>query len=42
MHLPHKWVWTDEWYSLTEALTENQQVLITVDEKTYDPDRTLG
>jgi type 1 glutamine amidotransferase len=42
MHLADRWVWTDEWYSFTEPLTENQKVLITVDEKTYDPDRTWG
>ena len=42
MHLPDQWIWTDEWYSFTEPLTENQQVLITVDESTYDPDRTWG
>src|SRR5690554_182325 len=40
MHLPEKWVWTDEWYSFEEALTDNLKTLITVDEKTYDPDRT--
>ena len=40
MHLPDKWLWTDEWYSYSEALTENQKVLITLDEKTYDPDKT--
>jgi uncharacterized protein len=42
MHLPDRWVWTDEWYSFTEPLTENLQVLLTVDESTYDPDRTWG
>jgi uncharacterized protein len=40
MHLPDRWVWTDEWYSFTEALTDNQNILLTVDESTYDPDRT--
>jgi type 1 glutamine amidotransferase len=40
MHLADRWIWTDEWYAFTEPLTENQQVLITVDESTYDPDRT--
>lgn len=42
MHLPDRWVWTDEWYSFGEALTDNQTILITVDESTYDPDRTWG
>jgi type 1 glutamine amidotransferase len=42
MHLPDRWVWTDEWYSFTEPLTRGQKVLLTVDESTYDPDRTWG
>jgi hypothetical protein len=42
MHLPERWIWTDEWYSFTEPLTENMNVLLTVDESTYDPDRTWG
>ncbi|WP_026464368.1 ThuA domain-containing protein [Adhaeribacter aquaticus] len=40
MHLPEKWVWTDEWYSFGEAFNKNLKLLMTVDEKTYDPDRT--
>ncbi|MFY0650693.1 MAG: ThuA domain-containing protein [Cyclobacteriaceae bacterium] len=42
MHLPDHWIWTDEWYSFEEALTDNQQVLLTLDEGTYDPNRTWG
>ncbi len=42
MHLPDKWIWTEEWYSYGEALTGNLKTLLTVDEKTYDPDRTWG
>lgn len=42
MHLPDKWIWTDEWYAYSEPLTENQKVLITLDEKTYDPTKTWG
>lgn len=42
MHLPDRWVWTDEWYSYGEPLTENLNDLLTVDESTYDPDRTWG
>jgi len=42
MHLPDRWLWTDEWYSFSEPLTENQKVLINLDESTYDPNRTWG
>lgn len=42
MHLPDRWIWTDEWYSYNEPLTENLIDLITLDESTYDPDRTWG
>ena len=42
MHLPDHWIWTDEWYSFTDPLTDNQHLLLTVDESTYDPDRTWG
>jgi type 1 glutamine amidotransferase len=42
MNVPDRWVWTDEWYSYSEALTPNQKVLITLDEKTYDPNRCWG
>jgi hypothetical protein len=42
MHLPHRWVWNDKWYSFTEALTEDQNILLIVDESTYDPDSTWG
>jgi hypothetical protein len=42
MHLPDRWVWTDEWYAFGEALTPNLKLLLTVSEKTYDPDRTWG
>jgi type 1 glutamine amidotransferase len=42
MHLNSKWIWTDEWYSYGEALTNNLKLLLKVDEKTYDPDRTWG
>ncbi len=40
MHLSDRWIWTDEWYSFSVAKTDNLNVLITVDESTYDPDRT--
>ncbi|WP_338359520.1 ThuA domain-containing protein [Yeosuana marina] len=42
MHLNDKWIWTDEWYSYGETLTNNLHLLLKVDEKTYDPDRTWG
>jgi type 1 glutamine amidotransferase len=42
MHLPDRWIWTDEWYSYTEDLTGNLKDLITLDESTYDPDKTWG
>jgi uncharacterized protein len=35
MHLPEKWIWTDEWYEFGDALTPGQHVLITIDESTY-------
>ena len=37
MHLPDRILWTDEWYSFGEALTDGMKVLITVDESTYQP-----
>ncbi|MEQ8471361.1 MAG: ThuA domain-containing protein [Marinoscillum sp.] len=42
MHLQNYWVWTDEWYSFGPALTDSLQLLLSVDESTYDPDRTWG
>ena len=37
LHLPEKWLWTDEWYQFEDPLIDNLKVLITVDESTYDP-----
>jgi uncharacterized protein len=42
MHLPDRWVWTDEWYAFGEQLVDNLNYLLTVDENTYDTDRTWG
>jgi type 1 glutamine amidotransferase len=42
MHLNENWLWTDEWYSFSGALTPDQKVLITVDESTYNPARCWG
>ena len=35
MHLPEKWVWTDEWYEFGPPQTDALRVLLTVDERTY-------
>jgi type 1 glutamine amidotransferase len=40
MHLPDRWIWTDEWYSYKDPVSENLIDLITLDESTYDPGRT--
>ena len=42
MHLPDKWVWTDEWYEYGDALTENQHVLLSADESTYTVEVGMG
>ena len=43
MHLPDQWVWSDEWYTFeSEPLTPLLNVLMTVDETTYDPGRDWG
>ena len=34
---PKKFLWTDEWYEYGERKANDLKVLITVDEKTYDP-----
>lgn len=36
-HLPQTWVWSDEWYEFTPALSEDLNVILTVDETTYNP-----
>jgi len=35
-HLPVKWEWTDEWYNWRHDLDPKIEVLITVDENTYE------
>ncbi|MFO7671976.1 MAG: ThuA domain-containing protein [Bacteroidales bacterium] len=35
MHLSDQWLWTDEWYEFGDPLTDNLQVLLSVDETTY-------
>ncbi|MGM0474363.1 MAG: ThuA domain-containing protein [Bacteroidota bacterium] len=42
MHLPDKWIWTDELYSFEPELVDGLNYLITVDESTYNPNRTWG
>ena len=34
---PKKLLWTDEWYEYSERKSNDLKVLVTVDEKTYDP-----
>lgn len=41
-HLPERWIWTDEWYEFTPAMSEGLKVLLTVDESTYDASFTSG
>ncbi|MDP9026864.1 MAG: ThuA domain-containing protein [Actinomycetota bacterium] len=36
--LPDPWGWTDEWYVFTTNPSERVEVLLEVDESTYDPD----
>jgi type 1 glutamine amidotransferase len=42
MHLPEKWLWTEEWYLYGDALTPNQNVLISFDETTIEPIRSFS
>lgn len=42
MHLPDKWLWTEEWYLYSDALTDNQNILITIDESTIEPIRSFS
>lgn len=37
LHLPARWLWTDEWYEFDAPLTPGQHVLLKVDESTYAP-----
>jgi len=39
-HLPSRWIWTDEWYEFTPAMSDELRVLLTVDESTYDAEFT--
>ena len=35
-HLSEKWIWSDEWYNWSHPLGGNFEVLVTVDESTYE------
>jgi type 1 glutamine amidotransferase len=37
MHLPDKWLWTDEWYSFETPFPDHLNVLLSVDEQSYHP-----
>jgi type 1 glutamine amidotransferase len=39
MPLPDRWIWTDEWYEYDAPLVPDLNVVMTVDESTYDPTR---
>ncbi|GAF03178.1 cytochrome c551/c552 [Saccharicrinis fermentans DSM 9555 = JCM 21142] len=36
MHLPPKWLWSDEWYNFDKFDDQKVHVVLKVDEKTYD------
>ncbi len=37
LHLPEKWLWTDEWYVFEVPFPDHLNVVLTVDESTYYP-----
>ncbi len=37
LHLPEKWLWTDEWYTFKLPFREDLNVVLTVDEDSYYP-----
>lgn len=39
---PKKLLWTDEWYTYSERKADDLHLLVTVDEKTYDPSVKWG
>ena len=41
-HIPSRWIWTDEWYEFTPPMSDELQVILTVDESTYDETFTSG
>lgn len=42
LHLPSAWTWTDEWYNFRSDPTDSVNVLLTVDESTYDGESMGG
>jgi type 1 glutamine amidotransferase len=40
--IPAAWYWTDEWYEYGEEKTKGMTTLLTVDEKTFDPNVKWG
>jgi type 1 glutamine amidotransferase len=36
LHLPEKWIWSDEWYNYGEDQSDNLHDILVVDESTYD------
>lgn len=42
LHLPDKWIWTDEWYNFGEAQSDNLKDILVVDESSYDTTRGYG
>jgi len=41
-HLPDRWLWTEEWYLYGDALTENQTVLMTLNESSIEAIRSFS
>ncbi|MBC7849037.1 MAG: ThuA domain-containing protein, partial [Chitinophagaceae bacterium] len=39
---PKRLLWTDEWYEYGDRKTDDLHILVTVDEKTYDPNTKWG
>ena len=39
---PKKMIWTDEWYEYSERKADDLHILLSVDEKTYDPNVKWG
>lgn len=40
--MPSSWYWTDEWYEYGEEKTKGLNYILTVDEKTFDPNAKWG
>lgn len=42
LHLPDKWIWTDEWYNFGPPATDHLTDVLLVDEGSYDPALGFG